>query len=57
MLHYHTLQDSPRDFLAVTGGTVAEFQQLLPAFQAAYEKRYPNERTHAGKPRQRRVGG
>jgi hypothetical protein len=30
---------------------------LLPAFQGAYDQRYPDELTRAGKPRQRRVGG
>jgi Helix-turn-helix of DDE superfamily endonuclease/DDE superfamily endonuclease len=57
MLNYNTLKDRPRDFLAATGLTLAEFQQLLPAFQGAYEKRYPHELTHAGKPRRRRIGG
>src|SRR5437867_3006323 len=33
-----------------------EFQQLLPAFQSAYEQRYPYELTRGGKPRQRRPG-
>ncbi len=57
MLSYNKLKDRPRDFLAATGLTLEEFQQLLPAFQGAYTKRYPNELTRAGQPRQRRVGG
>lgn len=57
MLTYTTLKDRPRNFLAATGLTVDEFEKLLPAFQAAYEKRYPQDRTQAGQPRQRRVGG
>jgi hypothetical protein len=57
MLSYNNLKDRPRDFLAATGLTPTEFEKLLPAFQSAYTKRYPNELTHAGKPRQRRVGG
>ena len=57
MLSYNTLKDRPRDFLAVTGLTLEEFQQLLPAFQEAYEQRYPTELTRTGKPRQRRAGG
>jgi hypothetical protein len=57
MLSYNKLKDRPRDFLAVTGLILAEFQQLLPAFQAAYEQRYPTELTRTGKPRQRRAGG
>ncbi len=57
MLSYHKLKDRPRAFLAATGLTLEEFQKLLPAFQVAYEKRYPSERTRTGKPRQRRAGG
>jgi len=57
MLSYHKLKDRPRDLLAATGLTLEEFQQLLPAFQGAYTKRYPNELTRAGQPRQRRGGG
>ena len=57
MLSYNTLKDRRRDFLAVTSLTLEEFQQLLPAFQEAYEQRYPPELTRTGKPRQRRAGG
>jgi len=57
MLNYNTLQDRPRDFLAATGLTLVEFAQLLPAFQAAHDKRYPPDVTCEGKPRQRRAGG
>jgi hypothetical protein len=57
MLSYNKLQDRPRDFLAATGLTLDEFQQLLPAFQAAYEQRYPYKLTRTGTPRQRRPGG
>src|SRR5262249_21456914 len=56
MLRYHKLQDRPRDFLAATGLLLNELQQWLPAWQRAYEQRYPSERTRAGKPRQRRPG-
>jgi len=57
MLSYNKLKDRRRDFLAATGLTLDEFQQLLPAFQGAYEKRYPYELTRTGTPRQRRTGG
>ena len=57
MLSYNKLKDRSRDFLAATGLTLDEFQQLLPAFQSAYEQRYPYELTRTGKPRQRRRGG
>lgn len=56
MLSYNTLKDRPRDFLAATGLTLDEFQQLLPAFQTAYAQRYPSELTRTGKSRQRRAG-
>src|SRR4029453_5775299 len=35
-LTYTTLQDRPREFLAATGLTHAEFAHLLPAFATAY---------------------
>lgn len=57
MLSYEKLKDKPREFLAATGLTLAEFERLLPAFQAAYASRYPPERTYEGKARQRRAGG
>jgi hypothetical protein len=57
MLIYNKLKFRPRDFLAATSLTLDEFQQLLPAFQSAYEQRYPYELTRAGKLRQRRAGG
>jgi hypothetical protein len=43
-------------FLAATGLTLTEFEKLLPAFQAAYDKKYPPERTLDGQARQRRIG-
>src|SRR5882672_4175135 len=57
MLTYTTLQDRPREFLAATGLTHAEFMRLLPAFATAYALLYPSEKTLEGKPRQRRAGG
>ena len=57
MLTYTTLQDRPREFLAATGLTHAEFAHLLPAFATAYALLYPPEKTLEGTPRQRRTGG
>ena len=57
MLTYTTLQDRPREFLAATGLTHAEFVRLLPAFATAYARLYPPDKTLEGKPRQRQVGG
>jgi Helix-turn-helix of DDE superfamily endonuclease/DDE superfamily endonuclease len=57
MLTYITLKDRPREFLAATGLTHAEFARLLPAFAAAYAALYPSDKTWQGKRRQRQVGG
>ena len=57
MLTYTTLKDRPREFLAATGLTHAEFVLLLPAFAAAYAAFYPLDKTWQGKVRQRQVGG
>jgi hypothetical protein len=57
MLNYNNLKDKPREFLAATGLTVHEFMVLLPAFQSAYDHRYPHTHTRDGQPRQRRAGG
>jgi DDE superfamily endonuclease len=57
MLTYITLQDRPREFLAATGLTHAEFVCLLPAFTAAYAAFYPADKTWQGQVRQRQVGG
>src|SRR5215216_7853804 len=57
MLIYNELKNKPREFLAATGLKLDEFEQLLPAFQTAYEKQYPPHLTQEGKTRQRQIGG
>jgi hypothetical protein len=57
MLTYQKLKKNTVRFLAATSLTAAEFENLLPAFTAAYEKKYPRHQTLAGKPRQRGRGG
>jgi hypothetical protein len=57
LLNYNNLKDKPRAFLAATGLTLDEFMVLLPAFQSAYDHRYPPTHTRDGQPRQRRAGG
>lgn len=57
MITYAQLKAKPKEFLAATGLKVDEFERLLPAFAAQYDRRYPAEQTLAGKPRQRRRGG
>jgi hypothetical protein len=56
MMTYKTLSSQPQSFLALTGLTNAEFGKLLPAFQRAYARAHPMERTATGQPRQRRPG-
>ena len=57
MLSYDTLKNKDREFLAATGLKQQEFQQLVPAFETAYEQLYPSGQTREGKIRQRRIGG
>jgi hypothetical protein len=57
MMTYKTLTSEPQSFLALTGLTNAEFSMLLPAFQRAYDRAYPMDRTATGQPRQRWPGG
>jgi hypothetical protein len=57
MVTYSELGRDRRRFLALTGLTLPEFEALLVAFTHSYERRYPVDRTAAGRPRQRRAGG
>src|SRR5881227_483128 len=57
MVTYSELRGDRRRFLALTGLTLPEFESLLVAFARSYERRYPADRTAAGRPRQRRAGG
>jgi Helix-turn-helix of DDE superfamily endonuclease/DDE superfamily endonuclease len=57
MVTYEGLQADRREFLALTGLTLPEFQRLLTAFPRAYQRLYPTSRTTEGKPRQRSAGG
>src|SRR5581483_9185890 len=57
MVNYKTLSSKPRVFLALTGLTTAEFRDLVPAFERAYDRAHPLDRTATGQPRQRWPGG
>jgi hypothetical protein len=57
MVTYERLQTDRRQFLALTGLTLSEFQLLLSAFPRAYQRLYPASRTTEGQPRQRAAGG
>jgi DDE superfamily endonuclease/Helix-turn-helix of DDE superfamily endonuclease len=56
MMTYKNLSSQRQAFLALTGLTNAEFGKLLPAFQGAYDRAHPLERTATGQPRQRWPG-
>ena len=57
MLTYEELKINPRRFLSLTGLTPEEFEDLLPAYQRAYQKKYAASKTIAGKARKRQAGG
>jgi hypothetical protein len=57
MLEYTALKKDRRKLLALTGLTLKEFQVLLPAFTTAYQRQQTSDKTLAGHPRQRGVGG
>ena len=53
---YHQVQEHPKLFLAMTGLTQAEFDQLLPHFQCAWEQ-YVQQNDVDRDDRQRQYGG
>lgn len=57
MLTYKQLKEKPKEFLAATSLTVAEFESLLPIFEKQYKEQQPSEQNRKGKTRQRKVGG
>jgi DDE superfamily endonuclease/Helix-turn-helix of DDE superfamily endonuclease len=57
MVTYERLQTHCREFLALTGLTLPEFQRLLTVFPQAYQRLYPTNQTSEGQPRQRSAGG
>jgi hypothetical protein len=56
MLTYKELKTNPRKFLSLTSLTPDEFEDLLPAFEGAYLKKYPVSKTMTGKVRKRKAG-
>jgi hypothetical protein len=57
MPKYTELKRDRRKFLALTGLTLKEFKDLLPAFTEAYHLRYVGRKTLAGRKRKRDIGG
>jgi hypothetical protein len=56
MITYKALRADRRQFLALTGLTLSEFQRLLTAFSQAYQQHNSANQTAEGLPRQRAVG-
>src|SRR3990172_12116796 len=56
MLRYEELKTQPRKLLSLTSLTADEFEDLLPAFERAYLKKYPISKTMTGKARRRKAG-
>lgn len=56
MLTYAELKSKPKELLAATGLTVAEFEKLVPQFQEKLAELSPTDQTTKGKPRQRAKG-
>jgi len=57
MVIYSELRGDPRRLLALTSLTPSEFELLSAAFARSWQRRYPNDRTATGRPRQRAAGG
>jgi len=57
MLTYAQIKGDRKGFLALTALTHKEFKYLLPAFKQAYEQTDATDKTLAGTPRQRQMGG
>ncbi len=57
MITFKILQADCRQFLALTGLTLPEFQLLQKVFPHAYKKVYPAHQNAKGRPRQRSPGG
>ena len=57
MLTYNKLKERPKEFLAATGLTVDEFEQLLPFFESSLASLLPApDRTQKGATRKRKAG-
>lgn len=57
MLKYEEVRKNKKQFLALTGLTIEEFEKLLAAFKRAYERKNPTNKTQKGKERKIKAGG
>lgn len=57
MLTYEALKKTVRKFVSLTSLTPEEFEYLLPAFEQAYQRVFPESQTKTGQVRERKSGG
>jgi hypothetical protein len=57
MLTYEILKKNARKLVSLTSLTPEEFEYLLPAFEQAYRRTFPDTKTKAGQNRERKSGG
>ncbi len=57
MLTYEELKKNDRKFVSLTSLTPEEFEYLLPAFEKAYRRVFPDSKTKTGQKRERKPGG
>jgi hypothetical protein len=57
MLTYEILKKSARKLVSLTSLTPEEFEYLLPTFEQAYRRTFPDSKTKTGQNRERKLGG
>jgi hypothetical protein len=57
MLTYEELKKNARKFVSLTSLTPDEFEYVLPTFEAAYQRVFPDTKTKTGQKRERKPGG
>ena len=57
MQTYEELKKNARKFVSLTSLTPEEFEYLLPAFEHAYRRTFPDTKTKTGQNRERKSGG
>ena len=57
MLTYEELKKNDRKFVSLTSLTPEEFEYVLPAFERAYRRVFPETKTKTGQKRERKPGG
>ena len=57
MLTYEILKKNARKLVSLTSLTPEEFEYLLPVFEQAYRRTFPDTKTKTGQNRERKMGG